>query len=247
MGLNVKYTLSLLLFAIVVMKLKVVQINLAKTRVATIELMRRDFHIALVQEPYMLHGSPTYFDRSNLAVHYMRGGDGIRALILVDKKVCHWPVDHLTDKDTATIAVNVNKRTMYFSSIYLDIQEDVCSPGLVKLCEEGNGRHIPIVAGMDTNAHSPLWGESEYNSRGEELTDFLMTEGLHVLNRGFAKTFQSTRASSIIDITVANERALRSLEDDWHVMETVPSLSDHNYIQFSVGGYAPHKEFFRNI
>ncbi len=239
-----RYTLLLIAFA--VMKLEIIQINLAKSKVATTELMRRDFHIALVQEPHLWRGSPTYFDRFNFAVHYS-GGVGARAMILVNKKICHWPVDDLTDDDTATVAVNLDKKTIYLASIYHDILEDVCTPGFVKLWEEGNGRHVPIIAGMDTNAHSPLWGENESNSRGEDLSDFLMTEGLHVLNRGFAKTFQSTRASSIIDITVANEKALRALGDDWHVMDTVPSLSDHNYVRFSVGGYVPRKEFFRNI
>lgn len=227
------------------MSLAILQINVQKSKVATTELRQRNFDIALVQEPYLQFGRASYFDTINYSVHYF--GKGARALVLVKKGINFWPVEDLTDEDTATIALTVNRKTVYLSSVYLDILDDVCSPGLTRLSHVAQSSHIPFIASIDSNAHSPLWESDEVNPRGQELSDYLMTNHLHVLNRGTIKTFSTNRSQTIIDITIANSKALDLLLNDWHVDMTVCSLSDHNYIRFSLGGYVPHKETFRNF
>ena len=89
------------------------------------------------------------------------------------------------------------------------------------------------MCGIDSNAHSPLWGSKDLNKRGERLEEFVFEYGLYVENLGNVPTWQcpGKGISSLIDITLS-----LNLEDEishWKVSDEA-SFSDHKLISFIV-------------
>ena len=79
------------------------------------------------------------------------------------------------------------------------------------------------------------------------MEELLLEKNLLVLNCGSEPTFQTVRAQSIIDVTVVNSHAMRTLNvNGWEVLSE-ESFSDHRYIYFSIGKYAPKEEMYRNL
>jgi len=92
-----------------------------------------------------------------------------------------------------------------------------------------------IVCG-DFNAHHTLWGCQTNDKKGDLLVDMIQALGMVVCNNGKEATFQSGNRSSIVDITFATQRAATTVTN-WEVLDET-SLSDHNYVHFSVAAYA---------
>ena len=83
---------------------------------------------------------------------------------------------------------------------------------------------------MDSNSRSTTWHDVVTNYRGKEMEEFLTYNQLHIINEGSAMTtFQSSRGSSNIDLTIANNPILAAIED-WEILEE-ESCSDHNIIK----------------
>ena len=86
---------------------------------------------------------------------------------------------------------------------------------------------------MDTNSRSTTWHDIQTNPRGKALDEFLNYHQLHIINEDSARTtFQSSRGSSNIDLTVTNNHMLADIED-WEIMEE-ESCSDHNIVKYSL-------------
>ena len=86
---------------------------------------------------------------------------------------------------------------------------------------------------MDTNSRSKTWHDIKTNPRWNALEEFLNYYQLHIINEDSARTtFQSSRGSSNIDLTVTNNHMLAVI-DDWEIMEE-ESCSDHNIIKHNL-------------
>ena len=85
---------------------------------------------------------------------------------------------------------------------------DPKNPLFEQLVDVCNRERIPLVVGMDSNSHSPLWGCPDKNERGEAQEDIFLSKNLTVMNVGNENTFVSGVGSSIIDVTVMNCSAL---------------------------------------
>ena len=145
------------------------------------------------------------------------------------------------------VAIKIESILVYVCSLYLDINFDVKSRLFCKLVDMCNQERIPLIVGMDSNAHSPLWGCPDRNERGEGLEEIFLTKNLTVMNVGNVPTFVAGVGESIIDVTVMNCMALENLKlTDWNV-STEDSLSDHKYILYNLGKYTPSSEKFRNL
>ena len=99
-------------------------------------------------------------------------------------------------------------------------------PWLTKIMDYADEKDCKIVLGLDSNAHSELYG-LETNARGEILEEFIFNRGLDVENRGNIPTFCTLRgttlASSCIDITLSRGNNVVN----WVVDESFNN-SDHN-------------------
>ncbi len=88
--------------------------------------------------------------------------------------------------------------------------------------------------GADSNAHSVLWGCEETNRRGEEFEDLILRFNLNVASSGGEYTFSTSRANSIIDITLINPLTPSSFfPKNWRVLAE-ESFSDHKYLAFEL-------------
>ena len=79
-------------------------------------------------------------------------------------------------------------------------------------------KKLPLIVGMDSNAHSSMWGAEDTNDRRRELEEIFFEHDLVVLNQGREYTFDTGNRKSIIDVTVANGFAIEKWNlDDWEV------------------------------
>ena len=122
------------------------------------------------------------------------------------------------------------------ASVYLDIETEKLKlptvlPKFRELVEHCHNNGKRLICGIDSNAHSSLWGSPDTNKRGENLEDFIFEYGLYVENIGHTPTWQRGDSESIIDITLS----LNMGEDvqKWKVSED-PTFLDHKLISFMV-------------
>jgi hypothetical protein len=106
---------------------------------------------------------------------------------------------------------------------------------LVRYCEKGN---LHLVVGCDSNTHHSAWGSTNCDSRGEGLVEFLNSSNLEILNRGNEPTFCSGGRLEVTDIITLGSLRLPESIIDWEVLSE-PSLSDHRYTLFTLGGSVP--------
>ena len=86
-----------------------------------------------------------------------------------------------------------------------------------------DGTHL--IIGCDVNAHHTSWGSADINNRGESLFNYIMANGLDIMNKGNRPTFVTTNRQEVIDVTIATLHAGNFIKD-WYVSEEV-NCSDH--------------------
>ncbi|CAB4045702.1 Hypothetical predicted protein, partial [Paramuricea clavata] len=229
-------------------QIEVIQVNLNKCKDAAIEVVRQSAELLMITEPYVYkQGKVTFYDSNGQWIYAKAGVKQPRACIRVHPSLEPWLVEEFSDRDIATVAIKVQKKLTYICSVYLDIKLPVKKPMWVSLIKRCNDENIPLIAGLDCNAHSPLWGCKESNNRGELMEDLIHELQLTVANNGSTWTFEAGEHKSIIDITLMNERALLELGlEEWRV-DRRHNFSDHNYIKYSFGKFLPGTRWSRNF
>ena len=103
---------------------------------------------------------------------------------------------------------------------------------LTRIMDYANRRSCKIVLGLDSNAHSELYGR-ETDQWGEISEEFIFQNGLEVENRGDIPTFYTIRrgipATSFIYITLSKHINIV----DWQVDESFNN-SDHNTLTYEI-------------
>ena len=90
-----------------------------------------------------------------------------------------------------------------------------------------------IIIAMDSNSRSTTWHDVLTNSRDKLLEEFFASNQLHIMNEDSARTtFQSSRGSSNIDLTIVNNQRLAAIKG-WEISEE-ESCSEHNIIKFNI-------------
>ena len=238
-----------------------VQINLQKSKAASLEIQRKDIGVVFITEPhYVGKNVSNLIYRAQTQVLSAGGQHRPRAALRVAKDLDPWLVSEFSDSDMCAASIKIghpvsdgtvvntgNTKRCVVCSLYLDILLDTNHQKFLKLIDWCERERMPLVVGMDSNAHSPLWGSDERNTRGEQLEDLFLAKNLLVLNTGSTPTFQTNRSESVIDVTVANSWAMQTMNlEGWRVADE-QSFSDHRYISFSMGKYVPKVEEYRNL
>ena len=127
----------------------------------------------------------------------------------------------------------------------MDIKLSIKPPWLVKVLEYANSRKLPIIIGMDSNAHSSLYG-NQTNPRGEELEEIIINHGLFIENLGTKPTFQAARENGMIESTidVTLSRGVDQRINNWRVMDGYNG-SDHKTIRFEMYDVSSRREKVR--
>jgi Holliday junction resolvasome RuvABC ATP-dependent DNA helicase subunit len=89
---------------------------------------------------------------------------------------------------------------------------------------------------MDSNSRFRTWHDKLTNGRCKELEEFLIAKQLFIINeKSEMKTFQSSRGSSNIDLTISNSMLLKKVQE-WKTSEE-ENCSDHKIIQLCIRQY----------
>jgi hypothetical protein len=190
--------------------------------------------VALIQKPWTYKGEIKALGEVGGELIYSRSSQQPRTCILVKKGFQILPFLHHCSRDLTAVKIktlaNGGPKEIILGSAYLPYDDVVLPPPgelkkLVMECRTG-GTHL--IIGCNANAHHTSWGSSDNNNRGESLFNYIMTNGLDIMNRGYRPTFVTTNRQAVIDITIATLYAGNFVKD-WHVTDEV-SCSDHRYI-----------------
>ena len=209
----------------------VIQINLHHSKVAmsTLDRMLDECTeaVVLAQEPYLLKGQVSGL-AGGIQVHQAPGPKP-RAAIFV-KNVNLWPCYSLSDADSVTCLGQLGNGSglVYVNSSYCagDIME--VPKALEATADKARQDSKGLVVGMDSNAHSRVWGHKD-DQRGEMILEFMAKYGLLLQNNDKEITFCSPLGSTVIDLTMTNMVNITN----WRVMEKDLG-SDHKGISFQI-------------
>ena len=228
------------------------QLNLHKSSQATI-LAGRDMagqskQILLATEPHTSHARVTGMPGGAVLVYdksIKTGQPAPRACIVASRDVNLTAMDGWCSRDCAVALTKVRGKQVIIVSLYMDIKLPVISNKLQGLMKMIDDKGFPLIIGVDSNAHSSLYGPSN-NARGDDFEDFILQHGLSVENIGNKPTFETRRANTMarthIDVTLS--RDLDSEIKHWRVCDQY-NASDHNSIYFQVEAPQDHLQLIR--
>ena len=215
------------------MELSCIQVNVQKSRLAC-QLLENQLitkpHLGFISEPYTVENKVVLRPSRYKVIPSGTSDSRPRAALFIPPGIEATSLGHLCTADCAVAQVFWQGRTIVIASVYLDIDDPVVQDWLEEVVDYAERKQFGLIIGMDSNAHSYLFGNSdETNDRGEELEEFIMMRDLSVANSGAIPTFHTVRASSIIDVTLYKRVPIF----DWFVCEEY-NASDHNSLYFKI-------------
>ena len=141
-----------------------------------------------------------------------------------------WKCPQFCAHNISVCQVNLNNRTTYLVSMYMDITIQNFPKEFLDLINKVGT--ADIIIGTDTNSHCTLWNCVDTNSRGEFVEDFIIQNNFQCINVGNNWTFQGPMGKSIIDITISNY-SLATKISNWKVENHLED-SDHFRIIFTI-------------
>ena len=218
----------------------VIQTNLQHSQTATATLRRTlevsPSTICLIQEPWIR--SDRICGLNNIGGKIILNTNVIkpRTCIFIPLNLHAVALTEFCSRDLTAITLQLgnqyteNPKNIVLASAYMPSDEDCPPKELADLIHHCENQGLQLIVGCDSNAHHPLWGCADSNQRGEVLSTYLFSTQLYIANTGSEPTWVTSRAQTIIDLTLASEGALEMLTD-WHVSSEL-SCSDHKRIRF---------------
>ena len=168
-----------------------------------------------------------------------------RAGIISSMDVKLTAMDNWCNRDCAVALARIGGRQTMLVSLYLDIHLEVRPSWLEDLMNMAEQKGFPILMGIDSNAHSTMFGTSN-NNRGNDLEDFILQHGMNVENVGLTPTFETRRGdkniATHIDVTLS--RDLQNPITGWRVDQNY-NASDHNTIFYETAATKTDPELVR--
>lgn len=201
--------------------MKIVQINLNKSRGAqdliVQYMLESRMEVALVSEPNRIPRGNWLGDAYGLAAVY-------------------WSTDEpcsLSRRGSGYVFVKYKGYILgscYFSpnANISDFRELL---GNIEIVVAGMGRQ-KIIIGGNFNARARGW-DRICNERGYILEEWATDREMIIMNEGRKSTCIRAQGSSVVDITMGTEMAVRGVSS-WEVDEYTETLSDHRYIKIDV-------------
>jgi hypothetical protein len=131
---------------------------------------------------------------------------------------------HRCSRDLTAVKIKTSSdggpREIVLGSVYLP--HDYVEPPptgeserLVMGCKAGRTH---LIVGCDANSHHTSWGSTNINSRGESPFNYIIANGLDIINAGNGPTFIVYKMQEVTDITIATFDAGNFVKD-WPVTE----------------------------
>ena len=228
-----------------------IQLNLQHNKTATAVLRQQvetlDNAVVLIQEPWINNNRILGLNVKNGTTYRGTINEPSRSCIVV-KGLQAYNLPQLGNRDITVVCITYSYegRTsdVLVASVYMPIDKGLPLTELDHIIQYSDNYGIPLIIASDTNAHHFMWGCSEYNQRGQALSEFLATTELDIANEGCEYTFCSGNKRSIIDVTLVT-RSLHQYIHDWHV-DWQDTLSDHRQICFFLRRDKPIAKRIRN-
>ena len=226
------------------------QINLQKSKVATSNLSKClvDWSssplLVFLQEPWTSRGKICSLPRGT----QIFAEPNARAAILATPEMKIWPMPEYSTGDMTCcqwITDHARFKTVVLISMYSDITQSAINSDFQKILQYCGANQLPVILCADTNAHSESWGCSVNNARGDAFEDIICAHNLSILNRGRKPTFVTSRAKSIIDVSLVHSDIFE-LFSNWSVNDT-DFFSDHKLIEFQMNVQQPLQEPVRHL
>ena len=189
---------------------------------------------------------------SNLTYHRANNVGVPRAAIFASNGLDVIPIPTYIDRDISTVRWVTGSDDIgdvIVTSVYVDREtEDGVPVRLINLVNYCDRNKLKLLILTDANAHSPLWGETYTEYRGECFEDFLVGKNLVVHNIGRMPntwTWQRGEFKSIIDLTITSANA-EHLIHEWTIHYDTILTSDHKMITMTFDVQAVKKVFVRN-
>lgn len=229
--------------------LQIIQTNLQHKQIAAATLRRvlevNHQTVALIQEPWISKNRICGLGNIGGKLFVDTTAETPRTCIFLPNTITATLLNQFCSRDLTAVQIQTDdQQPLVLASAYMPGDGDIPSRELAGLVEHCEASNWDLIISTDCNAHHPLWGSKESNSRGESLTEYLFQTNLTIVNRGTEPTFVSSRYQTIIDITLASQHAA-GLIDGWHVSK-VPSFADHRRICFQIQFKIPDPVPFRN-
>ena len=154
-------------------------------------------------------------------------------------------ITQLSNNGTVLLEIHNGNKIIYAASIYLDFNDSIENnlKTLEKILEFTKG--AKLITAMDSNSRSTTWHDMITNSRGKLLEEFIASNQLYIINEDSPRmTFESSRGSSNIDLTIINNQMLADIKD-WELSEE-ESGSDHSILKFNIN-FANNKTKINNF
>ena len=217
--------------------LSCLQVNLQHKRAATSNLVQmmseNQIDLAFVQEPYIIHNNVAGI-RKSLTTYVSVNGRKRSALLVNNKEIDVVIITQFSDEDCIVAEISYGNTKFYGISSYFDITEDIeiNIRKMEHILNYSKGQGLLIAAA--SNARSKTWYDTITNKRGKVLEDFLNIYNVYtyIVNHRTEPTFETTRGSSYVDLTIVNSQLLRRVTD-W-TCGTQESCSDHKLLTFNL-------------
>ena len=197
-------------------RLRVLQVNLHHSRAASaaLDVAKRNCNVALIQEPWTNKGEIKGLQEVGGELIYSRSILYPRTCILVKKGFQILPLMHHCSRDLTAVKIKTlgcrGLREIILGSAYLSYYDvEPPPPGELERLVTGcraDGTHL--IVGCDANSQHTSWGSTNINNRGESLFNYIMANGLDIMNRGNKPTFVTSTRQEVIDITIATMLAI---------------------------------------
>ena len=212
------------------------QINLGKRLTAANTLHKELQHnqLCLLQEPVVRRGTIGNVPKTHKQfVPFTKDRPRVAILLPQDLGRQSMVLAGFGSADSITLRTKLTKKmTIAISSIYMDISKAIPTDLITRIARYAEKEAIPLIAGVDSNAHHVAWGHPSTNDRGRTLLQALNANGLIICNTGNTPTFVGKLGHSVIDLTICNSLGLNLIRD-WRV-NSGKSLSDHEAIEFKI-------------
>ena len=188
----------------------------------------------LISEPYAV-ADPLprlkYVPDDYVELHSLTADHAYGAAVVAKKSLQAFAFPLNTPNSVAGVKVVTQKNELYFFSIY-------CRPSLQNFDTFLNSFFSFLTPNninksvfcFDPNAKSPLWNSLTLDARGRALEESLSNHCITIENVNSNFLSHVPSKTSFIDVTGAGS-FVRII--DWHFPD-IPSLSDHQFISFSV-------------
>jgi hypothetical protein len=166
---------------------------------------------------------------------YASGEGRHRTIIVVtNNQIDSLLLRQLSDEVTETIEVVSDKAKTIIASMYFDINREIeCDLKQIETIIH-HAKGTGVLLAIDSNATSTSWHDTQTNTRGRILEEFLISKPLYIINEESTRTtFRNSRGSSNIDLTIISNQLLRVVKN-WEVSDQ-ESCSDYIIIKFAIG------------